>query len=100
MQTAEEFEELLSRPGLLIERIVSHGQVTPTDSPYLQSHDEWVMVIAGTARLLVEGEEERELNPGDHMLVPGGARHWVTHTSASEPTVWIAVHIGIADKGD
>jgi cupin 2 domain-containing protein len=30
----EVFTELLSRPGARIERIVSHGQFTPVDTPF------------------------------------------------------------------
>ncbi|UUL83666.1 cupin domain-containing protein [Sphingomonas qomolangmaensis] len=89
----ETFEALLQRRGVLIERIVSHGHVTPHDHPYQQPHDEWVMLLSGAARLLVEGEPERSLAPGDHMLIPGGARHWVTFTAPDEPTRWLAVHL-------
>lgn len=48
---AEKFDSLLERPGLRIERIVSHGQVTPADSPYEQAQDEWVLLVEGGARL-------------------------------------------------
>ncbi|UZK69797.1 cupin domain-containing protein [Sphingomonas sp. S1-29] len=89
----ETFEALLQRRGVLIERIVSHGHVTPPDCPYRQPHDEWVMLLRGAARLLVEGEPERSLSPGEHMLIPGGARHWVTFTALDEPTTWLAVHL-------
>ena len=89
----ESFEALLSRPDVLIERIVSNGHATPPDRPYLQPHDEWVMIVAGAARLLVEGQPERSLAPGDHMLVPGGVKHWVTWTAEDQPTVWLAVHL-------
>ncbi len=92
--SSETFEPLLRQPGLLIERIVSHGQTTPPDQPYVQPHDEWVMLISGNARLRLEGREECALDPGDHMLIPAGIRHWVTFTSTSEPTVWLAVHYG------
>lgn len=88
----EQFEPLLRRDGALIERIVSHGQVTPPDAPYLQPHDEWVMLLSGEARLQLEGAEERSLTPGDHMLIPADVRHWVTYTSTTEATVWLAVH--------
>lgn len=93
----ERFEELLRKPGLLVERIVSHGHVTPADTPWLQDHDEWVMVMGGSARLMLEERAEQVLEPGDHAFIPGGVRHWVTFTATDEPTVWIAVHIGIAD---
>jgi cupin 2 domain-containing protein len=90
---AETFEALLARPGILIERIISHGDVTPHDQPHVQPHDEWVMVLSGAARLRIEGCAEQRLSPGDHMLVEGGKRHWVTFTSPNEPTVWLAVHL-------
>jgi cupin 2 domain-containing protein len=88
----ETFEALLSRPGILIERITSYGNVTPADRPYCQATDEWVMVVSGAARLLMGGQE-RTLRAGDHLLIPAGVEHWVTHTSTSEPTVWLAVHV-------
>ena len=40
----EEFVDLLSRPGVRIERIVSRGHVTPEGKWYDQSEGEWVMV--------------------------------------------------------
>jgi len=45
----EMFTEVLSRPGVRIERIVSTGQFTPADKPYRQGHDEWVLLLAGSA---------------------------------------------------
>jgi cupin 2 domain-containing protein len=95
----ETFEPLLSRHDVLIERITSHGNVTPTDKPYCQTRDEWVMVVSGAARLRMAGREH-VLNPGDHLFIPAGVEHWVTYTSPSEPTVWLAVHIPAADEED
>jgi cupin 2 domain-containing protein len=92
----ETFEPLLSRQGVLIERIISHGNVTPAAKPYCQPHDEWVMVVSGVARLLMDGKEH-SLNPGDHLFIPAGMEHWVTYTSQSEATVWLAVHFPTAD---
>lgn len=88
----EEFKELLSRPGVRIERIVSNGQVTPVDAPYNQSHDEWVLLLRGTASLWIDGEGERDLHPGDYLLIPAQRVHRVTRTAADEPTVWLAMH--------
>lgn len=88
----ETFEPLLSLRGILIERITSHGNVTPADQPYCQAHDEWVMVVSGAARVRMAGREHT-LDPGDHLFIPAGAEHWVTYTSASEPTIWLAVHV-------
>jgi hypothetical protein len=52
----EMVETLLERPGVRIERIVSTGQATPAGEWLDQASDEWVMVVAGRARLSIEGE--------------------------------------------
>jgi cupin 2 domain-containing protein len=95
---AEDFTDLLSRPGVRIERIVSNGQSTPEDVPFDQPHDEWVLLLSGSAGLWVEGESERVLRPGDHILLPAHCRHRVTWTAADQPTVWLAVHF--AEQGN
>lgn len=91
---AELTETLHQRPGLRLERIVSTGQVTPEGAWYDQEDDEWVLLVAGAARLLIEGEKrERELRPGDWLLLPAHCRHRVTWTKDDPPTVWLALHI-------
>jgi cupin 2 domain-containing protein len=90
--TDEEFTELLSRPGARIERIVSNGQFTPVDTPYNQDHDEWVLLLRGSASLWVEGDDERDLSPGDNVLIPALRNHRVIRTARDEPTIWLAVH--------
>lgn len=89
----EVFTELLAQGGVRIERIVSGGQATPADKPFVQDADEWVVVLQGSAAIRLEGHEEAALKPGDHVLIPGGTRHWVTRTDPDEPTVWLAVHL-------
>ena len=91
---AEAFTALFDRPGVRIERIVSHGQATPEDEPMVQEQDEWVVLLKGEAGIRVEESAEAILRPGDHLMIPGGKRHWVTYTAKDEPTVWLAVHIG------
>jgi cupin 2 domain-containing protein len=94
-QPSEElFTTLLDRPGIRIERIVSHGHVTPADAPYDQDWDEWVLLVEGAARLWIEGEDEIDLGPGDHLLIPAHRRHRVTWTAPDRPTIWLAVHLG------
>jgi cupin 2 domain-containing protein len=88
----EVFTELISRPGARIERIVSNGQATPADTPFNQDHDEWVLLLRGSASVWVDGDGEHNLHPGDHMLIPAGRTHRVTRTAKDEPTVWLAVH--------
>ena len=88
----ERFEDVLRHPGVRIERIISHGHTTPADQPYLQSWDEWVMLLAGTAELELDGISHYSLRPGDHLLIPAGIAHRVTHSD--QPTIWLAIHIG------
>lgn len=89
----EVFEPILQQEGLLLERIVSAGQATPTGEWLVQERHEWVMVVSGRAALRFEGSEaEQVLGPGDHLLIPGGVRHRVEWTDAHHPTIWLALH--------
>ncbi|QUT04400.1 cupin domain-containing protein [Sphingobium phenoxybenzoativorans] len=97
-RSREDFADLLSRPGVRIERIVSYGQATPVDAPYDQPHDEWVLLLKGRAGLWIEGEGETVLGSGDHVLIPANRRHRVTWTDAHGPTVWLAVHFDASVK--
>ena len=89
---AEITTELLAHSGVRIERIVSTGQATPADAPYSQAHDEWVLLLAGSAGLRIEGDGDYALRPGNCVLIPANRRHWVTWTAMDEPTVWLAIH--------
>jgi len=89
--TEEVFTTLLARPEVTVERIVSLGQTTPPDCPYVQDHDEWVAVLAGAARVEIGGVEHA-LEAGDSLMIPAGAAHRVTYTDPVRPTVWIALH--------
>ena len=88
----EEVETLLAAPGLRIERIVSTGQASPEGFWYDEPDDEWVLVLAGAAGLLVEGEAQpRTLKPGDWLHLPARLRHRVAWTDTATATVWLAV---------
>ena len=88
---AEQFLELLSRPGLRIERIVSAGQASPPGFWYDQPQGEWVLVLQGEARLAFEDEAKpRLLKQGDFVDIAPHRRHRVESTAS--PTVWLAVH--------
>ncbi|MEM9490720.1 MAG: cupin domain-containing protein, partial [Myxococcota bacterium] len=88
----ETFENLFERPGLRVERIVSHGQITPPGQWYDQEQDEWVMVVSGAARLRIGGYDELDMTAGDWILLPAHCRHRVEWTDPAHPTVWLAVH--------
>jgi cupin 2 domain-containing protein len=84
---------LVEAPHLRIERIVSLGHQSPPGFWYGQPRAEWVMVLAGSAGLRVEGEDEaRLMSAGDCVLIPAGARHRVEWTGKDQPTIWLAVH--------
>ncbi len=88
----EQFTPLLNSPPVRIERIVSHGQISPPGFWYDQEEGEWVMVLSGAARLLIEGAEAAiELGPGDFVNIPAHQRHRVEWTTPDEPTIWLAV---------
>jgi cupin 2 domain-containing protein len=86
----EIFTEILGRENVRIERIVSTGQSTPVNQPLCQAHDEWVLILTGSAGVRIEAEHS--LRPGDHLFIAARSRHWVTWTAMHEPTVWLAVH--------
>ena len=90
----EEFSDLVNSPPVRIERIVSTGHCSPKDFWYDQEENEWVMVIAGAARLEIEENGKRSmvsLGPGEHRFLPAHRRHRVDWTSDSTATVWLAV---------
>jgi cupin 2 domain-containing protein len=92
-QGEEQVSQILVRPALKIERIVSTGQASPPGFWYDQPWDEWVALLSGAARLRFESESAaRELTPGDYVFIPAHVRHRVEATSESPPAVWLAVH--------
>ena len=89
----EAVSEILARPGLKIERIVSQGQASPPEFWYDQAWNEWVIVLKGRARLQLQDEPATlALGAGDHVFIPARKRHRVEWTDPQQPTVWLAVH--------
>jgi cupin 2 domain-containing protein len=88
----EVFAELLRRPGLRIERIVSTGQCSPPDFWYDQAEGEWVAVLQGEAKLRFADEPAtRHLRAGDFVDIAPHRRHRVEWTPAGQTTIWLAV---------
>jgi cupin 2 domain-containing protein len=84
---------LVAQHGMRIERIVSTGQTTPEGEWYDQAQDEFVLLVAGRARLRIDGEaEDRVLEEGQWVFLPAHCRHRVTWTQVEPPTVWLALH--------
>lgn len=91
--STEVFEPLAAGRSAKIERIVSLGQASPPGFWYDQPRHEFVVLVAGEAELRFEDEgQARHLGPGDYVLIAAHRRHRVEATSASEPTIWLAVH--------
>jgi cupin 2 domain-containing protein len=89
----ELFETILDTKAFKLERIVSTGQASPPGEWYDQDRDEWVLVLAGQAGLLFEGDREAQvLRPGDSLMIPAHHRHRVEWTAADTETVWLALH--------
>jgi len=86
----EIFTDIFTKDNIRVEKIISHGQTTPTDKPYIQNHDEWVLVLSGESRLKL-GDAEHILKAGEYLFIPKNIEHWVTYTT--NPTIWLAVHI-------
>jgi cupin 2 domain-containing protein len=84
----EFFETLLNHSNLVIERIISSATITPTE--YVQTQDEWVLLVAGAAVLEVAGVRQ-ELKEGDYLFLPAGVPHTVLSTS--EGALWLALHL-------
>ncbi|MBY7735265.1 cupin domain-containing protein [Francisella philomiragia] len=86
----EIFVDLLKNDNTHIEKIISYGQVTPIDEPYIQSHDEWVVVLKGMAKLRLDNNDYI-LDEGEYLFIPRNTKHWVTYTE--NPTIWLALHL-------
>lgn len=86
----EIFEEILRRPGVRLERIISDGQTSPPGFWYEQGYDEWVILLQGEARLEYADGQLIDINVGDSLLIPAGCRHRVVYTASR--TIWLALH--------
>ena len=85
-------ETLLAVPGMRIERIVSFGQASPPGFWYDQDEAEWVLLLAGAARLRFAAEKtDRVLGPGDYVHIAPHRQHRVEWTDPAAATVWLAV---------
>ena len=93
-------ETLTVAEGVRIERIVSRGHRSPEGFWYDQAEGEWVAVLQGRARLRIEGQEARELLPGDWLWLPARTRHRVEWTDPGTETVWLAVFVGGPDRSN
>ncbi len=71
------------------EQILSGVLRSPVED--LLDHEEWVVVLEGSAELEIEGELE-VLRRGDWIKLDPGVRHRVLSTTRG--TSWLAFHLG------
>ena len=89
----ERVDLLVEKSGVRIERIISTGQASPPGIWYDQPDDEFVVLLAGAARLRFEdGDVTVDMKSGDWVEIPAHVRHRVEATQADPPTVWLAMH--------
>ena len=88
----ELFENIISKDGLKIERIVSYGHTTTEFDWYEQEKDEWVILLKGEAILSFENEKDIKLIAGDYLNIPALKKHRVSWTLPDAESIWLAVH--------
>jgi cupin 2 domain-containing protein len=88
LPSGEATELLLERPGIAIEHILTGGLAGPVD--YRQPAAEWVVLLAGSARLTVAGQAV-ELTAGDWLFLPAELEHRLE--DAAPGSSWLAVHV-------
>ncbi len=92
-QPEEQFESIIEKQSICIERIVSSGHSSPPGFWYDQDRDEFVVLISGSATLRFETPETiTPLTIGDYVFIPAHTRHRVDSTSHEINTVWLAIH--------
>jgi cupin 2 domain-containing protein len=87
----ESFSELARADGARVERVASRAV---TDGAwYEQAWPEFVLLVAGGAKLEFADGSRRELKPGEWALLPALCRHRVAWTDPAGETLWLAVHL-------
>ncbi len=92
----ELFDVLAEGGAFKLVRIVSRGHATPAGQWYDQPDNEWVVLLQGSAGVLLAGEDEvHVLGPGDYLFLPAHLKHRVVWTDAEQDTVWLALHYDV-----
>lgn len=89
----EEFIDILNKPNIRIQRIVSNGQVTKEDFWYEQEENEFVTILEGEAVLEFANKDKSEivLKKGDFSNIEAKEKHRIKYTSIEETTIWLAI---------
>ena len=88
----ELIDVLIEGKNIRVERIVSMGQASPPGFWYDQDQGEFVILLKGSAGLLVEGNDQiSAMHSGDYLIIPSHVKHRVEWTDPFEQTVWLAI---------
>lgn len=72
------------------------GQSAPQ---HQHDHDHLSMVASGFVAVSIEGEDSRDLGPGDTIVIRAGKEHWVhARTDATWCCIWNADHYPLPDE--
>jgi cupin 2 domain-containing protein len=80
-------EQILRVGGVTVEQILSGTLGTPME--FDQDHDEWVVVLSGSAVLEVH-TQTLALRSGDWVFLPAHVHHRLVETERG--TSWLALH--------
>jgi cupin 2 domain-containing protein len=79
-------------PAVQIVHVVSQGQCSPPGFWYDQEENEFVLMLAGAARLVVEDQAEPiEMVAGSWVNIAAHRRHRVVWTDPTKNTVWLGI---------
>ena len=87
----ELFEALVDNDNVLVEKVVSTGQITPEGEWYDQERDEWLIVFQGEGKLGYEDGSHIKLTTGDYLFIPAHQKHRVEYTSTEPPCIWLTI---------
>jgi len=88
----EIFEKVIESKDFLLERIVSGGHTSPPNFWYDQERNEFVLLLAGSAKILYDNGTSFSLLPGDYINIPAHQKHRVEETNRDQKTIWLALH--------
>lgn len=88
----EIFEKIIESKDFFLERIISGGHISPPNFWYDQEKNEFVMLLAGSAKVLYDDGTSFSLLPGDYIKIPAHQKHRVEETDKNQKTIWLALH--------
>lgn len=96
---SEEYTEIIfSGDNWRLERIISHGHISPEGFWYEQDEDEWVLVLQGEGEIMWADGTKCVLKSGESVLIPQKCRHRVSMTSANPECIWLCLFFHHEDK--